>query len=114
MNQWSSISIAKQRKIVLGACITAALLTFGTMEGTAQKLTVPKPQSTVALRVAEIKQLLFLMDTDKNGRISKKEFLSFMEAEFDRLDTSKTGQLNVSELKLSQVRPSRSAPPVGK
>jgi hypothetical protein len=114
MNQWSSISIAKQRKIVLGACITAALLTFGTMAGTAQKLTVPKPQSTVALRVAEIKQLLCLMDTDKNGRISKKEFLSFMEAEFDRLDKDKTGQLSISELKLSQMRPSRSAPPVGK
>jgi hypothetical protein len=31
--------------------------------------------------------LLLLMDTNQNGRISKQEFMTFMEAEFDRLDT---------------------------
>jgi len=34
------------------------------------------------------------MDTDKNGKISKQEWMKFMEAEFDRLDKNKTGELS--------------------
>ena len=45
------------------------------------------------------------MDTDKNGKISKKEWMTFMEAEFDRLDTDKSGELDVKELTQSQLRP---------
>jgi hypothetical protein len=40
----------------------------------------------VASREAAAKSLLLLMDTDKDGRVSKQEWMSFMEAEFDRLD----------------------------
>jgi len=50
----------------------------------------------------ETKDLLRLMDKDKNGKVSKKEFMSFMEAEFDRLDTNHDGELDVNEL--SQLR----------
>jgi len=73
---------------------------------------VPKQQRTLALGEDEVKQLLFLMDTDKNGKISKKEFLRFMEAEFDRLDKDKSGELDPKELTQSQIRSSR--PAVGK
>jgi Ca2+-binding EF-hand superfamily protein len=52
------------------------------------------------------------MDTDKNGKVSKKEFMDFMSAEFDRLDTDKSGELDPKELTQSRIRPSRSA--VGK
>ena len=38
----------------------------------AQKASVPKPQDKLALGEAEVKQLLLLMDTDKNGKISKQ------------------------------------------
>lgn len=48
--------------------------------------------------------MLLLMDTDKNGKISKQEWMNFMEAEFDRLDTAKNGQLDVKELAQSQLR----------
>ena len=65
--------------------------------------------NTAALGTDEVKQLLTLMDTDKNGKISKAEFLKFMEAEFDRLDKDKSGELDPKELTQSQVRPSRSA-----
>jgi Ca2+-binding EF-hand superfamily protein len=34
---------------------------------------VSKPQDKCALGEEEVKQLLLLMDTDKNGKISKKE-----------------------------------------
>jgi hypothetical protein len=44
------------------------------------------------------KQLLLLMDQDRNGKISKQEFMAFMEAEFDRLDVNKDGALDVYEL----------------
>jgi Ca2+-binding EF-hand superfamily protein len=44
------------------------------------------------------------MDTDKNGKISKEEWMKFMEAEFDRLDKDKRGQLNVKELTQSKLR----------
>jgi hypothetical protein len=73
---------------------------------------VPKQQRTLALGEDEVKQLLLLMDADKNGKISKQEFLKFMDAEFDRLDTDKSGELDQKELKQSLIRPARSA--VGK
>jgi Ca2+-binding EF-hand superfamily protein len=36
---------------------------------------------------AEVKRLLRVIDTDKNGTISKAEFMASMEAEVNRLDT---------------------------
>ena len=46
----------------------------------------------------EVKHLLLLMDADKNGKVSKQEFMNFMEAEFDRLDVNHDGELDVKEL----------------
>jgi hypothetical protein len=54
---------------------------------------------------AYTKKLLLLMDTDKNGKVSKKEFMAFMEKEFDRLDTNHDGELDVKELSKLRVRP---------
>jgi Ca2+-binding EF-hand superfamily protein len=70
----------------------------------AQKAAVPKPQDKLALGENEVKQLLLLIDTDENGQISKQEWMKFMEAEFDRLDTSKNGELDVKELTQSRLR----------
>ena len=50
------------------------------------------------------RQLLLLIDTDKTGKISKEEWMRFMEAEFDRLDTDHKGELDVKELTQSQIR----------
>jgi hypothetical protein len=44
------------------------------------------------------KQLLLLMDTDKNGKVSHQEFMTYMDAEFTHLDTNKDGELDVREL----------------
>jgi EF hand len=62
-------------------------------------------EKRVAAGEAYAKQLLLLMDTDKSGKVSKKEFMDFMSAEFDHLDTSKDGQLDVAELTRLQPRP---------
>jgi len=43
-------------------------------------------------------RLLQLMDTDRNGKVSKEEFLRFMEAEFDFADKNKDGELDPNEL----------------
>lgn len=59
----------------------------------------------VAAGVPATKQLLLLMDTDKNGKVSKEEFMSFMEAEFNRLDVNHNGELDVHELMQLKVRP---------
>lgn len=69
----------------------------------AQKASVPKQPDTVAIASDKAKELLALMDTDKNGKISKQEWMKFMEAEFDRLDTSKKGELDPKELLKSNL-----------
>ena len=43
------------------------------------------------------------MDTDRNGKIFKQEWMKFMEAEFDRLDTNKKGEIDPKELMQSMV-----------
>lgn len=70
----------------------------------AQRQAVPKPQDKLALGEPEVMQLLLLMDTDKSGKISKEEWMKFMEAEFDRLDKDKKGQLDAKELEQSKLR----------
>jgi len=69
---------------------------LGTAE--AQKASVPKPQDKLALGESEVRQLLALMDADKNGKVSREQYMKFMEAEFERLDKSKKGELDVREL----------------
>lgn len=78
-----------------------AVLVGGMIAGTA--VAADNPQK-VAAGVPATKQLLVLMDADKNGKVSKQEFMSFMEAEFNRLDTNHDGELDVHELTQLRVR----------
>ncbi len=68
------------------------------------KAPAPKPQDKLALAEEHARELLLLIDTDKSGRISKQEWMKFMEAEFDRLDKAKNGALDVKELTQSKLR----------
>ena len=47
-------------------------------------------------------RLLFRLDRDRDGGVSKQEFLDYMAAEFDRLDTNGDGLLDAN--KLQQLR----------
>ena len=47
----------------------------------ARRHAVPTAQDKLVLGEPEVKQLLLLMDTDKSGKISKEEWMKFMEAE---------------------------------
>ncbi|MGA8172527.1 MAG: EF-hand domain-containing protein [Methylocystis sp.] len=51
----------------------------------------------------DVQNLIRLMDQDKNGVVSKEEFMQFMEAEFDRLDVDKSGGLTPQELSRSSI-----------
>jgi Ca2+-binding EF-hand superfamily protein len=43
------------------------------------------------------------MDADNNGKISKQEWMNFMEAEFNKLDKDGNGELDRKELLQSKV-----------
>ena len=101
-------------KRVLTGLAAATLLASGTWVGTAlAREDTPPVQDKLALGEEEVKQLVLIMDQDKNGKISEQEFLNFMKAEFHRLDKDKSGELDVKELKDSHVRV-RSFTAVGK
>lgn len=82
--------------IGLIAVLVATLTLLG--NAAAQKASVPKPQDKLTMGEDDVKHLLLLMDADKKGMVSKQEYMRYMEAEFERLDKNKTGQLNVKEL----------------
>ena len=55
------------------------------------------------MAIENVKQLLLVMDTDKRGKISKQQWMAFMEAEFDRLDVTKKGELDQTAIKQSMA-----------
>jgi hypothetical protein len=91
--------------IVIVAVFLAAVTFLGT--AAAQKASVPKTQDRLTLGEENVKQLLLLMDTDKNGMVSKQDYMKFMEAEFQRLDKSHQGQLNAKQLTQSNLSAAR-------
>lgn len=103
--------IARTVSIPISALLVAGIAFIGI--ALAQKASAPKPQDKILLGEPEVKQLLLLMDADKNGKISRQEYMNFMAAEFDRLDKDKSGELDVRELAQSQLR-SSARPAVGK
>ena len=78
-----------RQRILLVASLVAALIWGGGIlasTSSAQKASVPRPPDRIAMASEKVKELLALMDTDKNGKICKQQWMKFMEVEFDRLD----------------------------
>jgi EF hand domain-containing protein len=80
---------------------TAVFLAAGSIMATGVAADAPAATDSSKHETAltPLAQLLQLMDTDKNGKVSKEEFMKFMEAEFDYADKSKNGQLDPNELR---------------
>ena len=95
-----------RRSTAFVVVVIAVLVATGAMLGAAvaQTASVPKPQDNLSLGEGQVKKLLVLMDTDSDGKVSKQEFMNFMEAEFDRLDQKKEGKLDVKELTQPSTR----------
>ena len=89
-----------RRSVLLALVGAAGAVAAGAF---AQRAAVPKTQDKTALAEANAKELLLLMDTDKTGKISRQEWMKFMEAEFDRLDKDKKGEIDPKELMQSRV-----------
>ena len=49
--------------------------------------------------LSSVSQLLALMDTDRNGKVSKDEFMQFMQAEFEFADKNNDGELDPKEFR---------------
>ena len=99
----------RQRNRPWSIVAIALIVAMGGVLGnaTAQKASVPKPQDKLALGEDEVKKLLVIMEPDKKGKISRQEYMKFMEAEFKRLDMDKNGELDVKKLTQSNVSASR-------
>ena len=70
--------------------------------GFAQKDVSRRPDRNV-MAVDNVKQLLLVMDTNNRGKISKQQWMAFMEAQFDRLDVEKKGELDQTAIKQSMA-----------
>jgi hypothetical protein len=90
--------------IAAGLLGVSAIVGTAVMAQEADQKSVSPNDKKVAEGEREAKKLLLLMDADKSGKVSKQEFMSFMEAEFERLDINKDGELDVKELTNSRVQ----------
>ena len=87
------------------SCVVALLggvATFGVLGGAvaadapkSDAMSDPKAELSVAKYTLE---LINRMDADKNGEVSKAEFMDFMSKEFDRLDVNHDGKLQQNEV----------------
>ena len=112
MTRLRTLIFRHSRGILLAASLVAALAAGGARLGTAMAAQDPsadqaakQKEKKIVAGVPEAQQLLLLMDRDQNGRVSKQDFMSFMEAEFERLDINKDGELDVKELVQSRIVP---------
>jgi len=84
-----------RKLVVIAPFLLVTLMSSASVAQQSHSLAVQQGESNA-------KELLKLMDKDRNGKVSRKEFMRFMNAEFDRLDVNKDGELDVNEL--SQLR----------
>jgi hypothetical protein len=104
-----------RRNLLIALVLVALMVAKGAVRTSwAQKASVPKHQDTVALGHDKAIELLLVMDTDKNGKVSKQAWMKFMEAEFDRLDRDKKGELDPRDLQRSNPSVSHYFRDVGK
>ena len=103
--------LKQTKRALLIPFITIAIAVTGiiAVDTFAQKENSPRAVDKLAIGEDEVKQLLLLMDTNNNGKISKAEYMKFMEAEFERLDKDKSGELDPKELTQSSLRVSHFA-----
>ena len=80
--------------------ILTVLIATGTLLVTAaaQKASVPKVQDRLAMGEDDVRHLLQLVDSNPKGMVTKQGYMRFMEAEFDRLDKERKGELDVRKL----------------
>jgi EF hand len=101
-----------RKRWTLALAIAFLSVTGATIVPTAAQKATPGPNASLSTRDKRLaageeycKKLLLLMDKNKDGKVSREEFMNYMQAEFDRLDRLKDGQLDATELTRLEVRP---------
>jgi len=86
--------------------LTALMTTTFVLTGTsfAQTTTAgPKTPNKQVIAEDNAKEILLLMDANKDGKISKQEWMNFMSSEFDRLDTDHNGFIDQKDLLQTRI-----------
>lgn len=96
--------MTRRNLLITMAGATGALVT----NAVAQKSAASAQPDKFALANNNVRELLLLMDADKNGKISKQEWMAFMEAEFNQLDKEGKGELDPKQLGQSRLLVKRS------
>jgi hypothetical protein len=109
MRETRKIMLTILAVVAMAAAGTTLVATLATTVGTARAQSTDPDTKHKAQNLAagetEAKRLLLLMDRDQSGKVSKQEFMGFMEEEFKRLDINKDGELDVQELTQSRLVP---------
>jgi hypothetical protein len=93
----------RQKLVMLKLGVAGALAVGATVGiAVAQNSVSPPTPGQVTMGEDDAKKMVLLMDADKNGRVSREEFKTFMDAEFKRLDTDKNGEIDVNEMRYSR------------
>jgi len=79
-----------QRKAIL---LAAAVIAAGALAACAET-----KEQRLSMGELSAQRMLDLADVNKDGNVSKEEFLKFMGEEFDRLDRNKDQRLSREEL----------------
>jgi len=82
---------------LLGGVAAFAVLGSAVAADAPKSDAVSDPKSELAVAKYTL-ELINRMDADKNGEVSKAEFMDFMSKEFDRLDVNHDGKLQQSEV----------------
>jgi len=69
----------------------------------------PYRERNLALGEVHARELLRLMDADGTGKVSRQEFMAFMDAEYNRLGKNKTRELDAKDPTQSKLPPGPNA-----
>jgi hypothetical protein len=95
---------AKTQTSLVAGFAVATLLAAGIGTAIARESASPRLDN-VSLGQEEIQRLLPLMDHDQDGTVSKQEFMSYLEAEFAKLEKNKNGDALLAPTKQPEARP---------
>jgi Ca2+-binding EF-hand superfamily protein len=107
MRKTRKIMLTVLAVVAMAAAGTRLITTVGTAMAQSPSASPDTKQKEKKLAAGEVeaKRLLLLMDRDQSGKVSRQEFMSFMEEEFQLLDVNKDGELDVQELTRSRLVP---------
>jgi len=87
----------RSHKYAVAGFAVATLLAAGGVGTAFAREGITVRQDNVAMGEAQIKQLLPLMDKDKNGKVSEEAFMKYMQAEFKKLKKDESGVVDSKE-----------------